>query len=222
MFVSELDLQNRFISLMEKELTEKDYILEEFNARFGNVDVIRATFDSSIVLSQEQAVVLSNYQNAKVVAYLHKNAIRTKKYLLKSTDYDRKCLNSILAKLKNNGIIKEVKKDRYVIAENFKFPALQFVSYEAKLEKWKNAVSQALINKKFSSESFVVVPMNLAEGISKKHLDYFKSYNVGLIGVSLHSKKTFFHPKKSNVKYKINPSFISSFARLQLQLELFS
>ncbi len=65
-------------------------------------------------------------------------------------------------------IVTEINSNRYIIAEGFEFPILQFISYEAKLQKWKKAILQASINKKFSSYSYVVLPIELAKKIETK------------------------------------------------------
>ena len=73
---------------------------------------------------------------------------------------------------------------------------LQFISYEAKLQNGK-AILQASINKKFSSYSYVVLPIELAYKLKQNKLDYFQTYNVGLIGVSDNKIEYLFNPKRN-------------------------
>ncbi|MGR5912607.1 hypothetical protein ACT7DG_22475 [Bacillus cereus] len=74
MFTNELCLQNKFIQLKEIELKDNEKILTEFNARFGNVDIVQVIINNSNLLSYEQANLLSTYQYAKVLAFLHKKS----------------------------------------------------------------------------------------------------------------------------------------------------
>lgn len=222
MFTSELCLQNKFIQLKEAELNKNEKILTEFNARFGNVDMVQVFINDSNLLSYDQANLLSTYQFAKVLAFLHKKAIRTFTYLQKCTDYGEKTLSSILSKLIKANIVTEINSNRYIISEEFEFPILQFISYEAKLQKWKKAILQASINKKFSSYSYVVLPIELAYKLKQNKINYFQTYNVGLIGVSDNKIEYLFNPKKETLKFTINPSLISSIAKYQIETSTFS
>lgn len=222
MFKSELSLQEKFIELKQLELKENEKILSEFNARFGNVDIVQVILNDSLLMSYEQALLLSNYQYAKVIAYLHKNAVRTFAYLAKHTDYTDKVLAQILYKLAKASIIKEVSPKRYVISNNFQFPILQFISYEAKLSNWKKSILQSTINKKFSTYSYVVLPMELAEKLQRTKINYFHNHNVGLIGVSDEKIEYLYKPHKERIRLNVNPSFISSMAKFQLETSTFS
>ncbi|MEH7594087.1 hypothetical protein V7295_16140, partial [Bacillus toyonensis] len=53
-------------------------------------------------------------------------------------------------------------------------------------------------------------------------LDYFQTYNVGLIGVSNNKIEHLFNPKKETLKFTVNPSLISSIAKYQLETSTFS
>lgn len=221
MFDNELSLQQRFVELKEKNQKKNESILSEFNARFGNVDIVEVIVSNSNLLNYEQAKILSRYQNAKVLAFLHKKAVRTFDYLKKCTDYSDKSLSDILSKLVKSNIIIECAKHRYVVHDGFQFPALQFISYEAKLMKWKKAILQAVINKKFSSYSYVVLPIELAKKLQLNNIVYFQNYNIGLIGVSDTKLEYLFYPKKENVKTSINPALITSIAKYQIETNLF-
>lgn len=222
LFTSELYLQEKFIELKRDGLKDNERVLSEFNARFGNVDIVQVIVEDSHLMNYEQARLLANYQSAKVISYLYKKAIRTFDYLMKRTDYNDKVLANLLSKLIKTNIIEEVAPKRYVISNNFRFPLLQFISYEAKLTDWKKAILQATINKKFSSYSYVVFPLELAKRLKEKNNNYFKNQNVGLIGVSEDKIEYFYKPKKDRIKLNINPSFISSVAKYQLETSTFS
>lgn len=222
MFSNELCLQEKFIELIKNQLKENEKVLSEFNARFGNVDIVQVIVDDSHLMNYEQAKVLSNYQCARVIGYLHKKAVRTFEYLVKRTDYNEKVLSNLLSKLMKTNIIIEVSPKRYVISNEFQFPILQFISFEAKLINWKKAILQATLNKKFSSYSYVVLPMELAKRLLDTKISYFQNQNVGLIGVSIDNMEYLYRPKKDRIRLTINPSFISSVAKYQLETSTFS
>ena len=221
MFGSELELQQKFIELKNKNKKENGNLLSEFNARFGNVDIVEVIINNTSLLNVNQAEILSIYQHAKVLAFLHRKAVRTFSYLKKCTDYTDKSLSDTLSKLIRANIVSEITKGRYLISSEFQFPLLQFISYEAKLSKWKKAILQATINKKFSSYSYVVLPIELAKKLQQNELNYFQTFNVGLIGVSTSKFEYLYYPKKEYIKININPSLITSIAKFQLKTSTF-
>lgn len=222
MFENELALQQKFIELKNVNKKENENLLAEFNARFGNVDIVEVIISNTSLLNVNQAKILSIYQHAKVLAFLHRKAVRTFNYLKKCTDYTDKSLCDTLSKLIRANIITEITKGRYLISSEFQFPLLQFISYEAKLSKWKKAILQATINKKFSSYSYVVLPLELAKKLQLNEIYYFQTFNVGLIGVSTNKLEYLFNPKKEYIKININPSLITSIAKYQLKTSTFS
>lgn len=216
MFENELDLQKTFIKNLEKNKNE--FIHEEFNARFGNVDIVKVIYNGSHDLTSEQAKILSDVCNARVIAYLHKTAIRTLDYLTNKTGYTKTQVLTSIGLLKKNKMICEIKSERYIINEDFHFPKIKFIAFEAKLKDWKKAISQSLRNTNFSYKSYVVMPLKTAEFLSKKHKNYFKIYNIGLIGVDKNFNKTFIKPIKKETK-KVNPLFINALGKMVYQKE---
>lgn len=222
MFANELALQEMFIQLKQKELNENEKLLSEFNARFGNVDIVKAIINDSHLMSSRQAQLLSKYQFAKVIGYLHKKAIRTFDYLVKRTGYTSELLTNLISQMIRTQIIEEVRPKRYTIANHFQFPNLEFISFEAKLTDWKKAILQAHINKKFSSYSYTVFPFDIASRLLKNNHHFFKMYNVGLIGVTKDRIHYLHRPNKVTIRRSINPSFISSIAKFQLESSQFA
>lgn len=212
MFESELELQNTFIDLMKKEEKENEYISDEFNARFGNVDIVKVKYENNIPLTKEQANILSNIGAARIVGYLHKSSIRTLSYLIKNTNYTKDYIIAILTKLKSSKIIIEPKKHRYLINKQFKFPKLIFISYEAKLNDWQKALSQAIKNTAFSSKSYIVMPEKIANKIAGKKRNYFLSYNIGLISVNKENYKILIKPQIKTNNFS-KAALISSIAK---------
>lgn len=220
MFRSELELQDIFINLLKGTMQENVYISDEFNARFGNVDVVKVKYENNIPLTKTQADVLSNIAAARIVGYLHKNSIRTLSYLIKNSGYTEEYILSVIAKLKSTNIINEPKNNRYIINQQFEFPKLVFNSYEVKLTDWQKAISQAIKNKAFSSESYIVMPERIAKKLSVNKKNYFLSYNIGLIAVNKNNFKILIKPKtiKNNFSQATLISSIAKYLILQNQV----
>ena len=222
MFDSKMELQYRFIDFIEGNLESYEKVLSEFDARFGNVDIVKIGFNGFNLLSFDQATLLVNFSVAKIVAFLNKGQVRTFKYLLNHSGYQQKELKSIISKLIKANIIEEQEKNRYLLAQDFHFPNTEFISYEAKLTKWKDAISQAMQNKKFSNYSYIVFPYSLAEKLNKEeHHTLFKKTNIGLIGVSEKKVTYFIRPQKIKNTFRLNPSLISSIAKFQIKTKLY-
>ena len=214
MFESEFELQQIFFKQLETNKNKNTNILQEFNARFGNVDIVEVDYTSySNTLTDSQAKLLSIYSNALVVGYLHKNQSRSYKYLLNKTGYTEDYLNTTLQSLEKAKIIFSIDSNKYVICKNFKFPNLKFNSYELKLKDWKKAIIQATRNTVFSYKSFVVMPNKEALKLKQKYSDIFELYNIGLIGVTSKTNYKYITPKVQKHTYSISPIFISSMAK---------
>lgn len=215
MFESELELQKEFIKQLNKHKQKNTYILDEFNARFGNVDIVKVKYTNKIPLNYKQIELLSNIGVAHIVGYLHKKSLRTLDYLIKNSGYTLEYTLNILSKLKSANIISEPYEKRYIINEQFIFPKIQFYSYELKLTDWQKAIIQALRNQTFSSYSYVVMPEKIAIRLFKTKEYLFKGYNIGLIAVNHRTFKTLIPCKISHQKFS-KEAFISSSAKYLL------
>lgn len=216
MFNNELELQKKFISIIEEKKKENEFISEEFNARFGNVDIIKVKYNNYPILTKEQAKILSNISSARIVGLLHKNSPRKLEYLIKITGYEKEYILSKISKLKKEKIIIEREYQKYVISNQFVFPKLYFSAYEAKLTDWKKAISQALKNKNFASESYIVMPLKKANNLISKNNNIFNIYNIGLIGVTDNSIIILHKPKSEMRNRETHPMLISSVAKFLL------
>lgn len=216
MFETELQMQKEFIRLLDLNKKQNQNILEEFNARFGNVDVVMTDYDNlKITMTKSQAEILSNYSTALVVAFLHRKKAHTFNYLIDKTGYTEEYLLSILATLKKENIVFE-ENNKFIICDNFKFPNLKFTAYELKLKQWKKAILQAIKNRNFAYQSYVVMPDLIASKLSKNNSEIFKEYDIGLIGINNNSLKYYIQSPNKNKNYSINPIFISSIAKCLL------
>lgn len=216
MFETELQMQKEFIKLLNSNKKQNQNILEEFNARFGNVDVVMTDYDNlKITMTKSQAEILSNYSTALVVAFLHRNKAHTFNYLVDKTGYTEEYLLSILATLKKENIVLE-ENNKFIICDDFKFPNLKFTAYELKLKQWKKAILQAIKNKNFAYQSYVVMPDSIASKLYKNNSMIFEEYDIGLIGIENSSLKYYIHSPNKNKNYSINPIFISSIAKCLL------
>lgn len=214
MFEKEIDMQKLFITQLKNKIKNNELIYEEFNGRFGNADVVKVKLNKYNSILLQQMEILKDYQCAKITGYLHKQQAHTIQYLMNKTDYTYNNIVSILNKLKKENIIETDEKGMFLINKNFRFPNIEFTSFELKLKNWKNAIIQANKNKNFSSSSYIAVPMDLAIKLNKKEKDIFVLYNVGLIGIDKKGYKTFFKPIIEKNKTSKNPTYISSLAKI--------
>lgn len=219
MFNKEIDMQELFVFQLKQNLKTNEIIFQEFDARFGNVDVVKTTISNDIITSYKKMIILKNYQCAKVIGYLHKRQPHNIKYLMEKSNYTYDNICIILNKLKKNKIVEIINDKQFIISKDFEFPNIEITSYELKLKEWKKAISQAIKNKNFSSYSYVVLPSKLAKFIATKDLDIFKTYNIGLIGINNNKHKIYYKPKiKKNTTSK-NPTYISSLAKIIIKKE---
>jgi hypothetical protein len=202
-----------FISQLNHTIKDNEFVIEEFNGRFGNADVVKVKINYYDNSNLNQIQILKDYQCAKIIGYLHKNQYHNIKYLMDKTNYTYDNILAILNKLKKEAIISINKENNFSINKNFEYPSIEFISYELKLKNWKNAVIQANKNKMFSSLSYIAVPIELAKKIFQKEKDIFILYNVGLIGISCSNFEVFYNPKIEKTKTTKNPSYISSLAK---------
>lgn len=219
MYKYEIELQDSFKKMLYFDLENNEKILEEFDARFGNVDLVKVSYNNLNSKTCNQFKILANHSCAIVVAFLHKKQKRSFKYLLDKTGYTTEYLKNIINTLKKNNIIIETINNCYIINDDFKFPKLLFTSYELKLKDWQHAVLQAKKNEVFSFKSYVVMPEEIAKRIKEKYKEIFKTYNVGLISVSENRYKIIINCKKNNPKFSSNPSLISSIAKSIIDLK---
>ncbi len=216
MYETELKMQKKFIKLLSLNKKEKQNILEEFNARFGNVDVVMTDLENlKITITKSQAKLLSNYSTALVVAFLHRKKAHTLSYLINKTGYTEEYLQSILTALKKENIVLE-EENKFIIHEDFKFPNLKFSAYELKLKQWKKAVLQAIKNKSFAYESYVVMPDEIAFKLYQNNKKIFEEYNIGLIGINDNFLNYYIKAHCTTQVFSINPIFISSIAKCLL------
>lgn len=214
MFNKEIEMQKLFITQLKQSILNNELIYEEFNGRFGNADVVKVKFNNYDEISLKQMKILKDYQCAKITGYLHKQQYHSIKYLMDKTNYTYNNIISILGKLKKANIIVNDENGMFLINKNFKFPNIEFISFELKLKNWKNAIIQANKNKSFSSKSYIVVPMDLAKKLNIRETNIFKMYNIGLIGIDNNSYKIFYKPKIERSKTSKNPTYISSLAKI--------
>ena len=66
MFETELQMQKEFIKLLSLNKKQNQNILEEFNARFGNVDVVMTDYNNlKITMTKSQADFINSITNMK-------------------------------------------------------------------------------------------------------------------------------------------------------------
>ena len=72
--------------------------------------------------------------------------------------------------------------------------AIQFVSFEFKLDDIKKAIAQAEENSRFCHKSFIVIPLEKEKVINDRYKDYLKKAKyIGVMGVATDGRWTILH-----------------------------
>ena len=177
-FDYEILLVERFIELRMKN---KAYV-RECPFRWGNIDLVEYETESKYYLSESQIKILKQKENLIVFSLLYKHRPHTSDYISKKSgftlEHTLKYLNSLI---KSEIIFQE--NNLYRINTNIEFPDVLVKSYEMKLNDIKKAINQAVINKKYSDYSYVVMPQDKYK-LCMEYKDVFQNCSVGLLLVS--------------------------------------
>ncbi|MGL6187157.1 MAG: hypothetical protein ACRC1T_17440 [Clostridium chrysemydis] len=156
------------------------FVGNEISFSYRIIDLVYVIYNSEKNLKLYEFNNLS-FLDTDILAMLYCNA-RTSKYRLAETLYiDIEILENSLTKLAKNKLIDKVSVNSYSLNKKFKecIPD-KFISLELKLSNWREALDQAVYNKKFSDESYVIIdkdkiPKNI------KFKNFYQTNNIGLI-----------------------------------------
>lgn len=212
MFEKEIVMQEVFFEKLKRQSSNSIFILEEFNGRFGNVDIVKVKLNNNKI-KHYQAQLLSQPRFAYTVSLLHKNSPRTFEYIKNKTKNSSTTQNMIFKSLIEVNIVIE-KEGKYFLDDNFVYPKIDFISYELKLKDWKKALTQAIKNLEFSSLSWVVLPKKICDALSDNTIDLYKSYNIGIISLTENGKtKIVLKAKANDSKNLKNYAYIVSMSK---------
>ncbi len=195
MFSTEKELTHDFIRLLEEKY-EKDFkIFTEVGLRWGNIDVVLVQYSSQ---SGHNYSIFKDRDYALVYCTLFFNKGLTTKYLEK-LKLDR-TIEYILKKMIELDFVYCV-NNKYYKKKLSDLPKI--ISYELKLKDMKKVIQQANINKKFSAESYIVIPHEKCMLI-EKYSSIIDQTGLGVITVSKDSlrqlKKSKYSSNVSNFK----------------------
>lgn len=189
MFRFESELVKKFIEI--REFSGK--VIEECPLRWGNIDLVEIKFDSIQTLSELQIDALENKENLLIFSLLYMKRPHTLQYISKKLAMKNERLLKRIEMLIHIGVISKV-GELYTIENDIKFPDVTIVSYEMKLTDIRKALNQAVINKKYSEYSYVVMPMNKYD-LCLSYKEYFQRNSIGLILVDTNKTVEAIRPK---------------------------
>lgn len=189
MFVSEQELVNKFIKIKEIH----NYV-EEYDVRWGNIDVISFDFKSEIYLNLDQIMILKNKENLLIFSRLYKNKGLSIAFISKSTNLSLQVVKNRVKIMAENSIC-NIKNELIYSNANIAFPDLVVKAFEMKLTDIKKAINQAVINKKYCDYSYVVMPRT-KYNLCMKYSEVMKNNNIGLLLVDEISVKEIIRAKR--------------------------
>ncbi|MBR0599245.1 hypothetical protein [Sinanaerobacter chloroacetimidivorans] len=210
MFRYEIDLVNKFIDLKRLETN----FIRECSFRWGNIDIVEYQTKSISFLNSKQINSLKNKDNLHVFSLLYKKRPHTINYLSKETKLDEKIMKKKLNNLIELNIIKD-NGNLFTVNEQIDFPDITVISYEMKLTDIRKALNQAVINKKYSDYSYVVMPFDKYD-LCIKYRELFQKCSIGLILVDDEQIKEVIRPKRIK---EINFNKLASKIRLVNDIE---
>jgi len=175
MFKYETNLVECFLQLRG---SDKNYI-RECPFRWGNVDVVEYETTAINYLNNLQIKSLKNKENLLIFSLLYKRRAHTLNYISKELNLSEEILLKKIIILEKLNIVK-AKGNLYTINPNIDFPDVIVRSYEMKLNDLKKAINQAVINKKFSDYSYVVMPKEKYK-LCMSYKEVFQNSSIGLL-----------------------------------------
>ena len=193
-FDYEIELVKKFLELNQSKSSQDSITTIEVPVRWGNIDIVEIK-NNDLPFNTEQSNVLSKISNSRVFLKTKKNRGISKKSLLLMKGMSKSTIESSLNQLVKVNLI--IKKDGlYYRNMEFSFPKVVITGYEAKLIDYKKAVFQAMINKDYVDYSYLIFPIEIAEKICKKNVDFLMANGIGLIGVSTKQMKVLIRARK--------------------------
>lgn len=192
MYRYEEDLVNNFIKL--KNMNEG--FIKECSLRWGNIDIVEYETKSINYLTPKQIDTLKEKDNLMIFSLLYKKKPHTLSYLLKRVNFNEITLIKRLSKLEEINII-ESSGHLYSINNLIDFPDITVTAYEMKLHDIRKAINQAVINKKYTDYSYVVMPYDKYQ-LGLEYKKVFQNNSIGLILVDDSKYYEVIRPKKIN------------------------
>ncbi len=185
---SEEELGNVFQKYIKKsrktDLPKYDLLFKEVQSIQGIPDYVGLYFNTPSKIELIRKVLKSDVNSisniSKLLPYIKKNAPHNIEYLSKKTNIPSHIVNSVLTNLKEENIVQETEKLKYILSIDFDISDLEIWSFELKLKNWKRAVFQALRYKTFSDYVYIVMPVKMKE-ILIKNEEKFRDFNIGVI-----------------------------------------
>lgn len=176
-----------------------DAVEEEFTAGYGIADIVGIKCNKGKLKSRFESgsKPVTSIRELSILTLLQENSPSNIEDLASNTGLSISYIKKILLKsLIEKGYIERRGNEYKLVKDIFSFTDL-VVSVEAKLTKWKDALSQAKRYQHFSNIVFVALPQSTVRKINK---ELFKKNNIGILSVVSNSVSIDLKPRQMNPK----------------------
>ena len=175
----------------------RKFTLTEFDSKFGVADIVLGVFKKNVHISSAPHI---NPNWLYSLNSLSKGEEFTLSDFVNKFSISKQLSKKILNHFENTGYVYSSNKDIFVKKKDI-LPAVEkVISIEAKINDWRKAIKQAYRYKRFSSQSFVLLPKG-KERQAIINIKDFQKYNVGLVTLGKEGPVIHHTPKiLSNIK----------------------
>ena len=157
----------------------------ELDSFQGVADLVVAELNGHRMLPPEvprKRLEIFSFSTAKVLATLRgRKNIRISE-IAENSGLSQETVRRQLRQLRNAGIVDIGERGRVRIVHEVSPPFNEMVAFEVKVKDWKSGLRQARSYKSFANRTYLALPSMRANSV-KKHLQVFRLFNVGLVGI---------------------------------------
>jgi len=174
-------------SLISGDGNQQYAIRTESHAGYRIIDIIMAalpeTWQNSELGIYRKKFQLLNLQMLMILERIYSHKQITSKKLSKLLYVNDSILINYLSKLEKLELITKATSYSYELTDWFKYAPVEITCIEAKLFRWKEAIEQALYNKRFAERSYIAFPKEIINISTEKNRE-LRKLGVGLILVN--------------------------------------
>lgn len=188
--------------------TRRSFALTEFDSQYGVADIVVVFFRKYVKIGIADGV------NCNWVQCLQKFNLRepfTFDDAMHMFGVSYSTVKKMIGDFISCGYVDKHTDGQYELIRPYEPVIEKAIAIEAKLTNWRQALKQAYRYRRFSHESFVLLPMQGAKK-ALEHQSMFVRYNIGLIGLEFNKAHFLLEPKKYSIQSQ------KAFLRLDAQV----
>ena len=171
----------------DKIAPKTNFIECEVNSGFGIADIVFFNLDTKIAQKRKQfyASPIKSFEILEAFSIINKlNSNRINiTHLYKKLPYSEKTFKEkILGFLIQNEIARNIDNTYLEFQFNYPVPLGETIAVEAKISNWKRGLYQAYRYKQYADYSYLALHNHYLNR-AIRHLDLFRTLNIGLLGV---------------------------------------